>query len=80
MGAENIPIEFTVDSAYTEEGAEEETIYVEFEGEFVNKLDELVKVTGTVDGYGIEGNVVLSKKDKEKKRYDFVGSKKEKKK
>jgi hypothetical protein len=73
MGAENIPIEFTVDSAYTEEGAEEETIYVEFEGEYVNKLDELVKVTGTVDGYGIEGNVVLSKKD-------FVGSKKEKKK
>lgn len=80
MGAENIPIEFTVDSAYTDEGAEEETIYVEFEGEYVNKLDELVKVTGTVDGYGIEGNVILSKKDKEKKRYDFVGSKKEKKK
>ena len=45
----------------------------------MNKLEELVKVTGTVDGYGIEGNVVLSKKDKEKRRYDFVGSLKEKK-
>lgn len=80
MGAESIPIEFTVDSTYMAEGDEEETIYVEFEGEFVNKMDETVKVTGTVDGYGIEGNVILSKKDKEKKRYDFVGSKKEKKK
>lgn len=78
MGAKAIPVEFTVDSTFEEN--EEELPYVEFEGEYVNKLDETVKVTGTVDGYGIEGNVVLSKKGKEKKRYDFVGSLKEKKK
>lgn len=78
MGAKFIPIEFTVDSAFEENG--EDLPYVEFEGEFVNKLDELVTVTGTVDGYGIEGNVSLSKKGKEKKRYDFVGSMKQKKK
>lgn len=78
MGAPAIPIEFTVDSAFIEN--DEELPYVEFEGEFVNKLDETVKVTGIVDGYGIEGSVILSKKEKEKKRYDFVGSLKEKKK
>lgn len=78
MGAPAIPIEFDVDSSFTDN--DEELPYVEFHGEFVNKLDETVKVTGTVDGYGIEGNVVLSKKEKEKKRYDFVGSLKEKKK
>ncbi len=78
MGAKAIPIEFTVDSVFEENG--EDLPYVEFEGEFVNKLDETVKVTGTVDGYGIEGNVSLSKKDKEKKHYDFVGSLKQKKK
>jgi hypothetical protein len=77
MGAAAIPVEFTVDSVFTDN--DEDLPYVEFEGEFVNKLEELVKVTGTVDGYGIEGNVVLSKKDKEKRRYDFVGSLKEKK-
>jgi hypothetical protein len=78
MGAKAIPIEFSVDSVFDENG--EDLPYVEFEGEFVNKLDELVKVSGTVDGYGIEGNVSLSKKDKEKKHYDFVGSLKQKKK
>lgn len=78
MGAKFIPVEFTVDSLFEENG--EDLPYVEFEGEFVNKLDETVKVNGTVDGYGIEGSVTLSKKDKEKKRYDFVGSLKEKKK
>lgn len=78
MGAKAVPIEFTVDSSFEENG--EELPYVEFEGEFVNKLDETVKVTGTVDGYGIEGSVILSKKDKEKKNYSFVGSLKQKKK
>lgn len=78
MGAAAIPVEFTVDSTFVEN--DEELPYVEFEGQFVNKLDETIKVTGVVDGYGIEGNVILSKKDKEKKRYDFVGSLKEKKK
>jgi hypothetical protein len=78
MGAKAIPIEFVVDSSFTEN--DEDLPYIEFEGEYVNKLDETVKVTGTVDGYGIEGNCILSKKDKEKKNYSFVGSLKERKK
>ncbi len=78
MGAKGIPVEFVVDSMFTEN--DEDLPYVEFEGEFVNKLDETIKVTGTVDGYGIEGSVILSKKDKEKKNYSFVGSVKERKK
>lgn len=78
-GADAIPIELVVDSAYTAEGDEEETIYIEFEGQMTNKLDETVKVTGTIDGYGIEGNLEISKKDKVKKHWDFVGSMKDKK-
>lgn len=78
-GAAAIPFELTVDSAYTAEGDESETIYVEFEGQMTNKLDETVKVVGTVDGYGIEGNVEISKKEKVKKHWDFVGSMKDKK-
>lgn len=78
LGAKAIPVEFVVDSVFTEN--DEDLPYVEFEGEYVNKLDELVKVSGTVDGYGIEGSVIMSKKDKEKRNYSFVGSLKEKKK
>lgn len=78
-GADAIPIELTVDSAYTAEGDEEETIYVEFEGQLTNKLEETVRVTGTVEGYGVEGSVEISKKDKVKKHWDFVGTMKDKK-
>ena len=78
-GAESIGIELTVDSTYTAEGDADETMYVEFEGTMTNKLEETVKVTGTCDGYGIEGNVELSKKEKVKKHWDFVGSQKDKK-
>jgi hypothetical protein len=79
-GAEGIPIELGKDSSYIDDGGSEEMIYAEFEGEMSNKLDETVKVTGTIDGYGIEGNVELSKKGKVKKHWDFVGTEKDKKK
>jgi hypothetical protein len=78
-GADAIPIDLTVDSAYTAEGDEEETLYVEFEGTMTNKLEETVNIKGTVDGYGIEGSLDLSKKGKPKRHYDFVGSMKDKK-
>ncbi len=79
-GAEEIPIDLDKDSTYTEEGAEEASIYVEFSGERTNKLEETVKVTGTIDGFGIEGSVEISKKEKVKKHWDFVGTQKDKKK
>jgi hypothetical protein len=79
-GAEAIPIELGKDSTYTEEGGEEVLMYVEFEGSMTNKLEEDIKVSGTIDGYGIEGFVEISKKGKVKKHWDFVGMQKDKKK
>jgi hypothetical protein len=78
-GADGIPIELGKDSTYSEEGSDEVLMYVEFSGEMTNKLEETVKVTGTIDGYGIEGNVEISKKEKVKKHWDFVGMQKDKK-
>lgn len=78
-GADAIPIDLTVDSTYTSDGDDNETLYVEFEGQMSNKLEETVKVTGTIDGMGIEGSVEISKKEKVKKHWDFVGGQKDKK-
>ncbi|CAN5144209.1 hypothetical protein BH09BAC5_BH09BAC5_28340 [soil metagenome] len=78
-GADAIPVELSKDSTYTEEGNDEEMLYVEFEGEMTNKLEETVKVSGTIDGYGIEGSVEISKKEKVKKHWDFVGTQKDRK-
>ncbi|MBI3509861.1 MAG: hypothetical protein HY064_04300 [Bacteroidetes bacterium] len=79
-GADAIPIDLTKDSAYTEEGSDVEMLYVEFDGEMTNKMEETIHVTGSIDGYGIEGNVELSKKEKVKKHWDFVGTQKDSKK
>ncbi|HET6989724.1 MAG TPA: hypothetical protein VFJ43_00295 [Bacteroidia bacterium] len=79
-GADAIPIDLDKDSTYVDEAGNEEMLYVEFSGEMSNKLEETVKVSGTIDGYGIEGNVELSKKGKLKKHWDFVGTEKDKKK
>jgi hypothetical protein len=79
-GAKQIPIELDKDSTYTEEGSDEELIYAEFSGEMTNNQKETVKLSGTVDGYGIEGNVEIVVKEKVKKHWDFVGTQKDKKK
>jgi hypothetical protein len=79
-GADAIPIELTKDSTYTEEGSDAEQIYVEFEGQMSNKMQEEVHVTGTIDGVKIEGSVEIIKKEKVKKHWDFVGSQKDSKK
>lgn len=79
-GAPSIPIELDKDSTYTEEGSDEELIYAEFSGEMTNKMNEVVKLSGTIDGYGIEGSVEITAKEKVKKHWDFVGTQKDKKK
>lgn len=79
-GADEIPVDLDKDSTYTEEGSDVELIYVEFSGSRTNKLEEDVKIEGTIDGYQIEGTVELSKKGKVKKHWDFVGGMKDKKK
>ncbi|MDQ3110733.1 MAG: hypothetical protein M3R17_12640 [Bacteroidota bacterium] len=78
-GSEAIPVELGKDSTYSEDGSDEVLLYVEFEGTMTNKLEEDVKVAGTIDGYGIEGFVEISKKGKVKKHWDFVGMQKDKK-
>ena len=78
-GVDGIPVEFGKDSTYSEEGSDEVLLYIEFEGSMTNKLEEDVKVSGTIDGYGIEGSVEISKKGKIKKHWDFVGMQKDKK-
>jgi hypothetical protein len=78
-GADQIPIDLDKDSTYSDAGSDEQTLYVEFSGEMQNKLEEVVKVVGTIDGTGIEGSVEISKKEKVKKHWDFVGMQKDKK-
>ncbi len=78
-GADAIPIELMVDSVFSNDDGTEELLYVEFEGNMTNKLEENIKLTGTIDGYGIEGSLEISKKEKVKKHYDFVGGQKDKK-
>jgi hypothetical protein len=71
LGADAIAIELTTDSVYKSD--DEQVDYIVFEGEMTNKDDETVKVKGTIDGYGIEGFVELSKGGKVKRHFDFVG-------
>jgi hypothetical protein len=79
-GAEAVPVELGKDSTYMEEGSDVALMYVEFEGTMTNKLEEDIHVSGTIDGYGIEGSFEISKKGKVKKHWDFVGMEKSKKK
>ena len=79
-GAGEIPIDLDKDSTYSEDGSDVQMLYVEFSGERTNNQQETVKVTGTIDGYQIEGSVEISKKEKVKKHWDFVGNQKDKKK
>lgn len=67
----------TVDSTYTEDEAELQV--VTFEGNFVEEKNEY-KWQGTVNNYDIEGTVVQLKGGVEKKKYEFSGSEKTKKK
>ncbi len=77
MGAEVVKYELVVDSMYTEDG--EDIPYIEFQAEITNKLEEVVKFSGTLDGYSLQGTAELFKKDKLKRHVDFIGGQKEKK-
>ncbi|TND02860.1 MAG: hypothetical protein FD123_4007 [Bacteroidetes bacterium] len=75
FGFGQIKYELTIDSVYTYEGTE--TIYIEFEATANDKEGQEVKMTGIIDGYGIEGSLeLLDKKGKVKKHYDYVGGEK----
>lgn len=75
FGFGQIKYELTVDSSYTDGGSE--TLYFEFSAEATDKEGQVIKMTGTIDGYGIEGALeMLDKKGKVKKHYDYVGGEK----
>lgn len=77
FGFGQIKYELEKDSTYTMEAGDSETTYIEFVAEAKDKDENTVKMTGTVDGYGIEGSVeLIDKKDKVKKHFDFVGAEK----
>ncbi len=72
-----ISYKVTLDSTYTEDDAEMQLI--RFEAEFTEDKNEY-KWEAQVINYDIEGTVVQSKNGVEKKRYEFDGSEKTKKK
>jgi len=75
FGFGQIKYELMTDSVYTEEGSE--TVYIVFEATAKDKEENEVKVSGTIDGYGIEGYMeLIDKKGKVKKHFDFVGGEK----
>ena len=68
----------TKDSTYEEEG--EQKHWMEAMASTTNENNELIEITVKVDGYDIEGKYKLSKKDVQKKLYEFTGKEKAKKK
>ncbi len=68
----------TKDSTYEEEG--EQKHLIEAMASTTNEANELVEITVSVDGFDIEGKYKLSKKDVQKKLYEFTGKEKVKKK
>jgi hypothetical protein len=71
--------EITKDSTYVDE-EENENHYTEAEISATDKTDQTIIMKCVVDNYDISGEVKITKKDKLKKRYEFVGKEKAKKK
>jgi hypothetical protein len=71
--------EITKDSTYTDE-YDNENHYTEAEVSATDKSDQTVVMKLTVDNFDISGEIKITKKDKLKKKYDFNGKEKQKKK
>ncbi len=71
--------EITKDSAYTDE-EQNESRWVEAEISTTDENDQTMIMKCVVDNYDISGEVKITKKDKLKKRYEFSGKEKPKKK
>jgi hypothetical protein len=71
--------EVSKDSTYTDE-YDNENHYSEVEATATDKSDQTIIMKFVVDNYDISGEFKLTKKDKLKKRYEFTGKEKPKKK
>jgi hypothetical protein len=74
-----IKYEITKDSTYTDE-EENEGTWTEAEISTTDENDQTIIMKCTVDNYDISGEIKITKKDKLKKRYEFSGKEKPKKK
>ena len=74
-----IKYEITKDSTYTDE-EENEGIWTEAEISTTDENDQTIIMKCTVDNYDISGEIKITKKDKLKKKYEFSGKEKPKKK
>jgi hypothetical protein len=71
--------EITKDSTFTDE-EENEMHIIEAEASTTDDTDQTVVITCKVEDADISGEVKITKKDKLKKRYEFSGKEKDKKK
>ncbi len=74
-----IKYEITKDSTYTDE-EENEGTWTEAEISTTDENDQTIIMKCTVDNYDISGEIKITKKDKLKKKYEFSGKEKPKKK
>lgn len=74
-----IKYEVTKDSTYTDED-DTENHYSEVEASATDKNDQTIIMKFIVENYDISGEIKITKKDKLKKKYDFTGKEKAKKK
>lgn len=74
-----VKYEITKDSTYTDE-EQNENHYTEAEISTTDATDKTIIVKVVVDNYDISGEIKETKKDKLKKKYEFIGKEKPKKK
>lgn len=74
-----IKYEITKDSTYTDED-QNENHWTEAEISSTDANDQTIMIKCTVDNYDISGEIKITKKDKLKKKYEFSGKEKPKKK
>lgn len=79
LGLKWTKYEIKKDSTFTDED-NNEVRWVEAEVSHTDDADQTTVMTFTVEDYDIKGEVKVTKKDKLKKRYEFTGREKEKKK
>lgn len=79
LGIKWTKYEIKKDSTFTDED-NNEVRWVEGEVSTTDDADQTTVMTFTVEDYDIRGEVKVTKKDKLKKRYEFSGKEKEKKK
>ncbi len=70
-----IKYEITKDSTYTDE-EQNENHYTEAEISTTDETDQTVIIKCVVDNYDISGEIKVTKKDKLKKKYEFIGKEK----